>query len=80
MKTGESLLITFRTFHYREEVVGIDELISTIRQIQKVPDSARLERLQEALAKLDDDKDGSIPVDDILKVNVVLFILMHQMH
>lgn len=52
----------------KEEVVGIDELIATIQQIQKVPDSARLERLQEALAKLDDDKDGSIPVDDLLKM------------
>lgn len=53
---------------FREEVVAIDDLIATIRQIQKVPDSARLERLQDALGKLDDDKDGAIPVDDLLKV------------
>lgn len=52
----------------KEEVVGIDELIATIHQLQKVPDGARLERLQEALAKLDDDKDGAIPVDDLLKM------------
>lgn len=52
----------------KEEVVAIDDLIATLQQIQKVPDSAKLERLQEALAKLDDDKDGAIPVDDLLKM------------
>lgn len=48
-------------------------MIATIQQIQKVPDDARLERLQEALAKLDDDKDGAIPVDDLLKVQYLSF-------
>lgn len=52
----------------KEETVNIDELLATIQQIQKVPDGARLERLQEALGKLDDDKDGAIPVDDLLKM------------
>jgi len=49
-------------------MVRIDELIALIRQIQKVPDG-RAERLMEALAKLDDDKDGAISVEDIMKVS-----------
>lgn len=50
------------------EIVKIDELIEAIKQIQKVPDDSRLQRIQEILGKIDDDRDGSIKIEDVLKV------------
>lgn len=51
-----------------EELVKIEELISAIRKIQNVPDQHRLQRITEILAKIDDDRDGAIKVEDVLKV------------
>lgn len=51
-----------------EELVKIDELISAIKQIQSVPDQHRLQRITEILAKIDDDRDGAIKIEDVLKV------------
>lgn len=51
-----------------EELVKIDELISVIKKIQNVPDQHRLQRIAEILAKIDDDRDGSIKIEDVLKV------------
>ncbi|KZC12823.1 LETM1 and EF-hand domain-containing protein anon-60Da, mitochondrial [Dufourea novaeangliae] len=51
-----------------EELVRIDELIIAIKQIQNVPDEHRLRRIAEILAKIDDDRDGSIKIEDVLKV------------
>lgn len=55
------------------ELVKIDELIEAIKQIQKVPDDSRLQRIQEILGKIDDDRDGSIKIEDVLKVRAILF-------
>ncbi|XP_066994024.2 mitochondrial proton/calcium exchanger protein [Anabrus simplex] len=51
-----------------EQLVGIEELITAIKQIQKVPDDSLVERISEVLAKMDVDRDGAIRVDDVLKV------------
>ncbi|XP_043526533.1 mitochondrial proton/calcium exchanger protein [Frieseomelitta varia] len=51
-----------------EELVKIDELISVIKKIQNVPDEHRLQRISEILAKIDDDRDGAIKIEDVLKV------------
>ncbi|XP_049939222.1 mitochondrial proton/calcium exchanger protein [Schistocerca serialis cubense] len=51
-----------------EQLVSIEELISAIRQIQKVPDDSFIEQISEVLAKIDADRDGSLRVDDVLKV------------
>lgn len=51
-----------------EELVKIDELISAIKKIQNVPDQHRLQRIAEILGKIDDDRDGSIKIEDVLKV------------
>lgn len=51
-----------------EELVKIDELISVIKKIQNVPDEHRLQRITEILAKIDDDRDGAIKIEDVLKV------------
>uniref|UniRef100_A0A7N6C4G0 Mitochondrial proton/calcium exchanger protein n=1 Tax=Anabas testudineus TaxID=64144 RepID=A0A7N6C4G0_ANATE len=47
-----------------ENLISIDELISIMRQIQKIPEH-KLQRIAEAL---DDNKDGKIDIDDVIKV------------
>lgn len=51
-----------------EELVRIDELIAAIKQIHSVPDEFRLKRMAEVLRKIDDDSDGAIKIEDVLKV------------
>ena len=53
-----------------EELVKIDELIAAIKQIQNVPDEHRLSRIAEILGKIDDDRDGAIKIEDVLKVHL----------
>lgn len=48
----------------RENLVSIDELIAIMRQIQNIPED-KLQRIAEAL---DDNKDGKIDIDDVIKV------------
>lgn len=50
------------------ELIRIDELIAAIKQIQKLPDDHRLSRITEILGKIDDDRDGAIKIEDVLKV------------
>lgn len=51
-----------------EELIKIDELMAAIKKLIKVPDQARLAHIERVLAKIDDDRDGSIKVEDVLKV------------
>lgn len=51
-----------------EELVKIDELVAAIKQIQNIPDEHRLKRMAEILGKIDDDHDGAIKIEDVLKV------------
>ncbi|KAM9708648.1 mitochondrial proton/calcium exchanger protein isoform 2-T2 [Menidia menidia] len=48
----------------RENLISIDELISVMRQIQSIPED-KLQRIAEAL---DDNKDGKVDIDDVIKV------------
>lgn len=56
-----------------QELVKIDELVAAIKQIQSVPDDHRLKRIAEILGKIDDDQDGSIKIEDVLKVRTIHF-------
>ncbi|CAL8303658.1 unnamed protein product [Boreogadus saida] len=52
-------------FHtFRENLVSIDELIAVMKQIQNIPEH----KLQSIAAALDDNKDGKIDIDDVIKV------------
>ncbi|XP_013867270.1 mitochondrial proton/calcium exchanger protein [Austrofundulus limnaeus] len=53
---------SFRTF--RENLVGMDELIGIMRQIQNIPE----DKLQRIAETLDENKDGKIDIDDVIKV------------
>uniref|UniRef100_A0A3Q2PAA7 Mitochondrial proton/calcium exchanger protein n=1 Tax=Fundulus heteroclitus TaxID=8078 RepID=A0A3Q2PAA7_FUNHE len=51
-------------YTFRENLIGIDELINVMRQIQNIPE----EKLQRIAESLDDNKDGKIDIDDVIKV------------
>ncbi|XP_051784354.1 mitochondrial proton/calcium exchanger protein isoform X1 [Erpetoichthys calabaricus] len=51
-------------FTFRENVISINELISVMRQIQNIPEH-KLQLIAEAL---DENKDGKIDIDDVIKV------------
>ncbi|XP_041827346.1 mitochondrial proton/calcium exchanger protein isoform X2 [Melanotaenia boesemani] len=51
-------------YTFRENLISIDELIAVMRQIQNIPED-KLQRIAEAL---DDNKDGKIDIDDVIKV------------
>uniref|UniRef100_A0A3B5L4E5 Mitochondrial proton/calcium exchanger protein n=1 Tax=Xiphophorus couchianus TaxID=32473 RepID=A0A3B5L4E5_9TELE len=47
-----------------ENLIGIDELINVMRQIQNIPE----DKLQRIAKALDDNKDGKIDIDDAIKM------------
>ncbi|XP_010781309.1 mitochondrial proton/calcium exchanger protein isoform X2 [Notothenia coriiceps] len=51
-------------YSFRENLISIDELISVMRQIQNIPEH----KLQSIAESLDDNKDGKIDIDDVIKV------------
>ncbi|KAK7904577.1 hypothetical protein WMY93_017184 [Mugilogobius chulae] len=51
-------------YTFRENLVSIDELIGIMRQIQNIPEH----KLQSIADALDDNKDGKIDIDDVIKV------------
>lgn len=52
-----------------DEVIRIDELLNCIRELQKVPDESVVKQISNILGKMDDDHDGSIKIEEVLKVN-----------
>lgn len=52
-----------------EELVKIDELMEVIKRLQKVPDESKIKQISKVLEKIDDDQDGAISVDEVLKVS-----------
>lgn len=57
-----------QTQQHREELVSVDEIVQAMRKLQKQPDSERLQKIEAVLAKMDDDHDGVVKVDDVLQV------------
>lgn len=53
---------------YESELINIDELIGAVRKLQNIPDEFKLQQISEVLSKIDDDHDGSIRLDTVLKV------------
>ncbi|XP_074465905.1 mitochondrial proton/calcium exchanger protein isoform X4 [Sebastes fasciatus] len=51
-------------YTFRENLISIDELIGIMRQIQNIPE----QKLQSIAEALDDNKDGKIDIDDVIKV------------
>lgn len=51
-------------YTFRENLISIAELIAVMRQIQNIPEH----KLQSIAEALDDNKDGKIDIDDVIKV------------
>lgn len=51
-----------------EENVSIEELLTSIRRMQAVDDSAKLQQIIQILVQIDADRDGVVRVDDVMKV------------
>ncbi|XP_028981303.1 mitochondrial proton/calcium exchanger protein isoform X3 [Esox lucius] len=58
-RDSKSLLFTFR-----ENLISISELITVMRQIQNIPEH----KLQSIADALDENKDGQIDIDDVIKL------------
>lgn len=53
-------------FLFRKNLISIAELINAMKQIQKIPEE-KLTRIAEAL---DENKDGQIDIDNVVKVSL----------
>ena len=51
-----------------EEFVSIEDMISSIRRLQAVEDSSKLQQIMQMLVQIDQDRDGVVKVDDIMRV------------
>ncbi|TNN22706.1 LETM1 and EF-hand domain-containing protein 1, mitochondrial [Liparis tanakae] len=56
----------------RENLISIGELIGVMRQIQNIPEH----KLQSIAEALDDNKDGKIDIDDVIKVRLFVVSLI----
>ncbi|XP_045466840.1 mitochondrial proton/calcium exchanger protein [Harmonia axyridis] len=52
----------------KQQILKIEDIITAIKQIRDVPDQSRLDKITKMLRKIDDDLDGSVKVEDVLKV------------
>ncbi|XP_015371474.1 PREDICTED: LETM1 and EF-hand domain-containing protein anon-60Da, mitochondrial-like [Diuraphis noxia] len=50
------------------KLIKIDELIAVVRKLQNVPDECKIQKIVKILSKIDNDKDGSIRLDILLKM------------
>ncbi|KAF5269360.1 hypothetical protein FQA39_LY08752 [Lamprigera yunnana] len=61
-------LETKDTDKQKEKLLQIDDILEAIKQIKDVRESTHLEQIKAILGKIDADSDGSIKVEDVLKV------------
>ncbi|XP_018580202.1 mitochondrial proton/calcium exchanger protein [Anoplophora glabripennis] len=52
----------------KEELLQIDDIISAIHKIKDIPDQSKVDQIKNLLKKMDADHDGSLKIDDVLKV------------
>ncbi|OQR71014.1 LETM1 and EF-hand domain-containing protein anon-60Da [Tropilaelaps mercedesae] len=52
----------------RDDIIGINELVLSMRRLQKTDDGTRIQMIQEVLDTIDSDHDGKIEIDLVLKV------------
>lgn len=52
----------------KEELVRIDEVMSAVRKMQKATDQSKMDQISSFLERMDDDHDGHLKVDDVLKI------------
>jgi len=63
---------------YFSKLIKIDELIAVVRKLQNVPDECKIQKIVNMLSKIDNDKDGLIRLDTLLKVSIIKIIDLVQ--
>lgn len=58
----------------KEELLKIDDIITAITKLKGVPDQSKIDQITRLLKKMDDDHDGSLKIDDVLKVRLFIFL------
>ncbi|ODM90404.1 LETM1 and EF-hand domain-containing protein 1, mitochondrial [Orchesella cincta] len=53
---------------YQKQLVATEELMEAVRKVKDVKDPEKLARIASVLSKLDDNSDGKIELDDLVKV------------
>lgn len=53
----------------KEELLKIDDIMTAIQQIKGVTEQSKIDQISKVLQKMDDDKDGSFKIEDVLKVS-----------
>lgn len=56
----------------KEELLKIDDIMTAIHQIKGVTVQSKIDQISKVLQKMDDDKDGSLKIEDVLKVSYFL--------
>lgn len=59
-------MATCRLCSHRENVISVAELISAMKQVKHIPES----KLTSLAAALDENKDGKVNIDDLVKVGL----------
>ncbi|KAG5888937.1 hypothetical protein JTB14_006304 [Gonioctena quinquepunctata] len=52
----------------KEELLKIDDIMAAITKIKDVPDQSKIDQITNVLKRMDDDHDGSLKIEDVLKV------------
>merc|ERR1719323_2523075 len=58
-------------------LVTVHELVEAVERLQKTPDDSKLEQITEVLSRMDEDSDGVIKVDHVVKVIELLGRELH---
>lgn len=57
----------------KDELLKIDDIVAVIHKIKGVTDESKIEQIKCVLKKIDDDKDGAIKVEDVLRVRIFFY-------
>ncbi len=71
IKVGNRIIISHGHFKFfRRHLISINELVLSMKRIQKISDETKLQRIVECL---DEDHDGAVDIEDALKVRNISF-------
>lgn len=82
-REDNSAMITQSQYHYtipvffRDDVISLNELVLSMKRIQKIPDDTRLQKIAEVL---DEDKDGQVQISHVLRVRAIYKYVLCGIH
>ena len=61
----------------KEDIVSIEELLASIRRINAIEGSTNLQKIVHILDHIDEDRDGVITVEEVMKVNFQIHLFTY---